>query len=63
MVNKYRRAARSAEELGLGALRALDQVIPELAPEAKQTPKSEGVGSRVVSETIAKNPRLGLSTR
>ena len=30
MLNRYRRAARSASELGLGALRPLDQAIPEL---------------------------------
>ena len=38
--------ARSAEELGLGALHPLDQAIPELAPQAAQTPKSEGGGRR-----------------
>lgn len=30
MVNRYRRATRSAEELGLGPLSPLDQAIPEL---------------------------------
>jgi len=30
MLNRYRRAARSASELGLGALRPLDTAIPEL---------------------------------
>lgn len=46
MVNKYRRASRSAEELGLGALHQLDQAIPELAPEAAQAPKIEGGGQQ-----------------
>jgi integrase len=31
MINRYRRAARTAAELGLGELRPLDQTIPELA--------------------------------
>jgi Phage integrase family len=31
MINRYRRAARTAAELGLGPLRPLDEVIPELA--------------------------------
>jgi hypothetical protein len=31
MVAKYRRAARSAKELGLGPPRPMDQTIPELA--------------------------------
>jgi hypothetical protein len=31
MINRYRRAARTAAELGLGDLRPLDQTIPELA--------------------------------
>ena len=30
MINRYRRAARSATELGLGSLRPLDEAIPEL---------------------------------
>jgi integrase len=42
MINRYRRAARSATELGLGALQPLDQAIPELrlpsdCPEASDT--------------------------
>ncbi len=31
MVNNYRRAARTASELGLGALRPMDEAIPEIA--------------------------------
>ena len=30
MINKYRRAARTASELGLGELAPLDEAIPEL---------------------------------
>jgi len=32
MINRYKRAARTASELGLGPLQPLDVVIPELAP-------------------------------
>jgi len=32
MVNRDRRSARSAQELGLGALTPLDEAIPELHP-------------------------------
>jgi integrase len=32
MINRYRRAARSAQELRLGSLTPLDQAIPELRP-------------------------------
>ena len=31
MINRYRRSARTAAELGLGALAALDSALPELA--------------------------------
>ena len=31
MINRYRRQARTAEELGLGWFQPLDQLIPELA--------------------------------
>src|ERR1700722_12726216 len=34
MINKYRRAARTAAELELGPLRPLDEVIPELTAPA-----------------------------
>lgn len=34
MLNKYRRAARNASELGLGWLRALDAALPEFADSA-----------------------------
>ncbi len=32
MINRYRRAARSLSELGIGELAPLDQALPELAP-------------------------------
>ena len=35
MVNRYRRAARSVAELGLGELARLDEAIPELRPEGQ----------------------------
>jgi integrase len=43
MINRYRRAARTAAELGLGELRALDSAVPEvltahrLGPRARRT--------------------------
>lgn len=40
MVNRYRRAARSARELGLGALDPLDMAIPELAALPRDYPAS-----------------------
>lgn len=54
MINRYRRAARSAAELGLGPLHQLDAVIPELAPVAQGGPK--GGPDRL-------NPRRGAPTR
>jgi integrase len=36
MINRYRRAARSATELGLGPLAPLSSAVPELAPSAVQ---------------------------
>ena len=38
MINKYRRAARTAAELGLGELVPLDQAIPELRPVRAEGP-------------------------
>jgi hypothetical protein len=46
MVNRYRRSARSAQELELGTLHPLDQAIPELAPETSHTARSEGGGQQ-----------------
>ena len=42
MINRYRRTARQASELGLGALAPLDLAIPELAELAPPTPPTEG---------------------
>ena len=39
MVNRYRRSARSAQELGLGPLTPLDQAIPELQAPPRELPK------------------------
>jgi integrase len=44
MINKYRRAARTAAELGLGPLRPLDEVLPELAVRRPPAPGREGGG-------------------
>jgi integrase len=44
MINRYRRAARSATELGLGTLSPLDEAIPELRPQAAEPPESDGAG-------------------
>jgi integrase len=37
MIYEYKRAARTAEELGLGWLAPLDEAIPELAPKGRPT--------------------------
>ncbi len=59
MINRYRRAARTASELGLGDLSPLDQAIPELAPSATGEPgappgaaggKGDGKRRRALSE-------------
>ena len=48
MINKYRRAARSAAELRLGELLPLDRALPELAPKkgppSKDSPKGGPMG-------------------
>jgi integrase len=51
MINLYRRAARTAAELGLGECRPLDQAIPELARgtgerAAEKAPREGGGGGR-----------------
>lgn len=51
MINRYRRAARKVEELGLGELAPLDEAIPELAalkpkPQPAPQPGSDGGGER-----------------
>ena len=46
MINRYRRAARSASELGLGELAALDQAIPEFRAVAAPAKPAVGVGGR-----------------
>jgi integrase len=42
MINRYRRAARSALELGLGVLTPLDEAIPELRSKAAEPQKRGG---------------------
>jgi integrase len=42
MINRYRRQARQAAELKLGALARLDLAIPELAPKAANRPPEPG---------------------
>jgi integrase len=39
MINRYKRSARTAAELGLGPLHPLDAAIPELAPPKQGGPK------------------------
>lgn len=39
MINRYRRAARRAAELGLGELSPLDQAVPELRPPPEPEPE------------------------
>lgn len=40
MVNRYRRVARTAAELGLGSLTPLDQAIPEMTRQRRPRPRS-----------------------
>jgi hypothetical protein len=54
MINRYRRAARSAVELGLGTLTPLAEAIPELRSEPDERPKTEGVGSPAGSDHFQK---------
>jgi hypothetical protein len=53
MINRYRRAARSAQELNLGPLAPLDAVVPELRPAER----SERLGHErdTASARLAKN--------
>ena len=54
MINLYRRAARTAAELGLGPLAPLDESIPELAaPEGPKGGKGGGKGSAAGAEGAA----------
>jgi hypothetical protein len=46
MINRYRRAARSATELALGPLAPLDQAIPALRRLARECPTSGSAGQR-----------------
>ena len=68
MLNRYRRAARSVAELGLGALDDLDAAIPELraAPPKEKAAKASPKGSAPVSGAGADEqnpqqvPKVGL---
>jgi hypothetical protein len=53
MINKYRRAARTAEELGLGELARLDAAIPELAASPAD---SGGEGGEELLEDPSEEP-------
>ncbi len=74
-INNYRRAARTAAELGLGWLDPLDQAIPELRPAVAPPPRGEvppasatrggrGRGgsarSRQKAESFQEVPKVGL---
>src|SRR5690606_9487912 len=48
MLNKYRRAARTAEELGLGWLKPMHEVIPELVGADGRARGVEPVGGAEV---------------
>jgi len=69
MLNRYRRGARSATELALGALQPLDQVIPELLAMGDQPtdgPRELGdatEGESEVSEIIDKPKWRNRQTR
>jgi len=63
MINRYRRAARSASELGLGPLRPLHEAIPELrvGQEVGQTDGPQVEASKLSSEedTISRSGGTG----
>ncbi len=50
MINRYKRQARTAQELGLGSLAPMDQTIPELRDRAVQ-----GVGQKVGQKLTPEN--------
>jgi len=49
MINRYRRAARSVAELGLGELRSLAEAVPELA---RKIPPGEPAGDATPGERV-----------
>jgi integrase len=51
MLNRYRRQARHAAELGLGELMPLDQALPDLSRVCKRVCNSEGGSSGGLAET------------
>src|SRR5262249_34714494 len=53
MINRYRRAARTAAELGLGELLPLDVAIPELAADGGKGPKGGVKGDAADQEAAA----------
>jgi hypothetical protein len=62
MINRYRRSARRASELGLGTLKPLDEAIPELRPEPGKVREASAaseealVGGRDDSEKTESSP-------
>jgi hypothetical protein len=70
MINRYRRAARSVTELGLGSLAPLDQGVPELAelqaagdsiasnPEEEDEVESENVSDSGYFGPVAQSVEL-----
>jgi len=55
MINRYRRAARTVAELGLGDLLPLDEAIPELRERARQQARGGTAGGTVA--ITARGPR------
>ena len=61
MLARYRRAARNAEELGLGWLAPLDSAIPELAPLADSHPSAKvSADPSVESEVSSPNDAIPI---
>lgn len=57
MINRYRRSARSAQELGLGPLAPLDGAVPELAEHPKNAEGGQQGGHRdVATKSVADSP-------
>jgi len=63
MLEKYRRAARSATELGLGWLTQLDQAIPELSAVAAPGADCPGIAPEVVGHRGLEPRANGLRRR
>jgi integrase len=58
MINRYRKAARTAEELGLGPLHSLDVALPELPQQSEGGPKGGPERRRMPLARRARRSRI-----